>query len=168
MTDPQRPVPYLKPHTYAPSAMYAGDCSACGYTEKNAIHLTEPAAEPTPDLLPCAFCGAEGKYTNRPFGWRVECTERFVMCPMNARTHHHKEKTYAAANWNTRTLRVLTPETAAERDRLAAFNERVLKALEGVEWAGRDNFRCVECGGQPSTGHAENCRVRAALDEAAK
>ena len=42
MTDSQtRPVPYLKPHAYSPSAMHMGDCSTCGYPEQNSIHATD-------------------------------------------------------------------------------------------------------------------------------
>lgn len=43
--------------------------------------------------------------------------------------------------------------------------EKLRAALEAVQWAGRDRFRCVECEGQPSTGHTKECRVGVALAE---
>lgn len=36
-------------------------------------------------------------------------------------------------------------------------------ALISVEWVGYKRFRCIECGGQPTTGHTQACRVGRAL-----
>ena len=84
----------------------------------------QPTAVPTPDLLPCVFCGNQAVHSlnfQHPKNWhRFECETRFDGCPMNARTHHHETEEQAAVAWNTRTLRVLAPEMAAERDELAS------------------------------------------------
>lgn len=45
--------------------------------------------------------------------------------------------------------------TCAVSHRCALLRE----ALVRVQWAGRDRFRCVECEGQPSTGHTPMCLV---------
>ncbi|KKK88469.1 hypothetical protein LCGC14_2742850 [marine sediment metagenome] len=49
---------------------------------------------------------------------------------MNARTHHYETEEQAAVAWNTRSLRVLASETAAERDRLKVVNEQLVEVLE--------------------------------------
>lgn len=52
---------------------------------------------------------------------------------------------------------------AASRDHL--FGDLV-EALDQVQWAGRDHFRCVDCGGSPATGHSDTCRVGIVLAKA--
>lgn len=68
-------------------------------------------------------------------------------------------------------FRILQKKQAAADSRRAA-EERVrdaatdlLTALKGIAFAG-PRHRCLECGGQPVTGHADNCRVGAAIAKA--
>ena len=49
---------------------------------------------------------------------------------------------------------------------LVAASPDLYVVLDAVQWAAADRFRCVECGGQPSTGHTKNCRVGTALAKA--
>lgn len=50
----------------------------------------------------CPFCNSPAHVTERPRGYRVECTKRFNGCPMNMRTSHHRFKEDAVNAWNTR------------------------------------------------------------------
>ena len=43
------------------------------------------------------------------------------------------------------------------------LTDELAEALETVQWAAADHFRCIECEGQPSTGHTDTCRVGTAL-----
>jgi hypothetical protein len=72
-------------------------------------------------------------------------------------------------------IRLLKNPTTPAVDRAevierAAFDklrvERLVTALDAVQWAARDGFRCVECGGSPACGHADGCRVGRALADA--
>ena len=53
-------------------------------------------------LRNCPFCGGAANVTKKDVLFRVECTQRFDVCPVNLRTHHCVSEQAAIKLWNTR------------------------------------------------------------------
>lgn len=54
------------------------------------------------DLLSCPHCGARATSAYTHKGWKIECSQRWGVCTMNARTHYQATKEQAAEAWNRR------------------------------------------------------------------
>jgi len=68
----------------------------------NWLRKTARALIPTPEILPCPFCGNEavGAYQHQEGGWYVACKR--VHCA--AQTVHSDTREEAIGSWNLRTL----------------------------------------------------------------
>jgi restriction alleviation protein Lar len=125
-----------------------GETAECGPLGEKIVN-----DEPLGALKPCPFCSEQPEYMHTD--WRnahefwcgnEDCPAEVNVCA--------EEREIAIAKWNTRA----TPAPSACREAL----EQALEALDGLQFTGR-NFGCPNCQGQPSTGHAKNCRTAFAI-----
>lgn len=113
----------------------------------------------------CVYCGHRyGPGETTPVSMAYALKAHIEQCPKHPMSALKAEAEIFAASNAALTSEVLAIR-ATQADLLAALRDTT-RVLEGLQFAG-PRFKCMECGGQPVTGHLGNCRVEKAIAQGA-